>query len=295
MKNEDFEKTLKKYIEIINGRLAELLDGEYPKEIYESMRYSVFAGGKRLRPVLLLSSCEMFGGNLESAVDFACALEMIHTYSLIHDDLPAMDNDDFRRGMPTCHKKFGEALAILAGDALLNKAYEAMTDSIVSNMDMKFVGAMKCIADCSGTEGMVGGQVVDVLSEGKQIDLDTLMYIHKNKTAALITAPLKAGGIIGGCSERETELLEKVGCNVGIAFQIKDDILDVTSTIDVLGKPVFSDEKNDKMTYVTMYGIDKAEKDLEKLTKEALDIISGFAGNSDFLYEYIKRLITRIK
>lgn len=295
MKNEDFEKILKKYIEIVNRRLAELLDGVYPEEIYESMRYSVFAGGKRLRPVLLLSSCEMFGGNLESAIDFACALEMIHTYSLIHDDLPAMDNDDFRRGMPTCHKKFGEALAILTGDALLNKAYEVMTDSVVSNMDMKFVGAMKCIADCSGTEGMVGGQVVDVLSEGKQINLDTLMYIHKNKTAALITAPLKAGGIIGGCSEKETELLEKIGINVGIAFQIKDDILDVTSTIDVLGKPVFSDEKNDKMTYVTMYGIDNAEKDLEKLTKEALDIISGFDGNSDFLYEYIKRLITRIK
>jgi len=295
MSNEDFEKKLNTYIEIVENRLNKLLEVKHPNVIYESMRYSVFAGGKRLRPVLLLASCEMFGGSLEDAVDFACAIEMIHTYSLIHDDLPAMDNDDFRRGKPTCHKKFGENLAILAGDALLNKAYEVMAHSVVLRKDEKFARAMEYIAEYSGSCGMVGGQVIDVLSEGKKINSDTLLYIHKNKTAALITAPLKAGGIIGGCLDKEINLLEKVGYNVGVAFQIKDDILDITSTTDVLGKPVFSDEKNEKTTYVTMYGIEQAKQDLENFTNEALDIIKGFGEKREFLYKYIKSLITRIK
>jgi len=293
--NFDFEETLKKYIDSIDSRLDKLLEIKYPEKICEAMRYSIFAGGKRLRPVLLLAACEMFGKNKETAVNFACALEMIHTYSLIHDDLPAMDNDDFRRGKLTCHKKFGDAIAILAGDALLNKAYEVMTDAIISENNIRFAKAMKYISDASGVSGMVGGQVVDILSESQEISPDTLLYIHKNKTAALITAPLKAGGVIGGCSDDEILLLEKIGNNIGIAFQIKDDILDITSSIEVLGKPVLSDEKNNKITYVTMYGIEKSEKDIEALTNEALSIIEKFDKKGDFLYQYIKNLVVRVK
>ncbi len=295
MNKEIFEKELKQNIKTIDERLDSLLEIKYPKEIYEAMRYSIFAGGKRLRPVLLLASCQMFGGKTEDAIDFACAMEMIHTYSLIHDDLPAMDNDDFRRGNPTSHKQFGEALAILAGDALLNKAYEVLASAIVLGKSEKFSKAFKYIADCSGTCGMVGGQVVDVLSEGKKIDEKTLSYIDENKTAALITGAIKAGAVIGGALESDIELLEKVGHNVGIAFQIKDDILDVTSTTEVLGKPVFSDEKNDKVTYVSMFGIDKAQAELERLSNEALEIIEGFGEKGEFLFEYIKRLIVRVK
>lgn len=295
MDNIIFEKKLNQYIDYINSRLSEILSIEYPPKIYEAMRYSVFAGGKRLRPILAIMSCEMLGGNKEEIIDFACALEMIHTYSLIHDDLPAMDNDDFRRGAPTCHKKFDEATAILAGDALLNKAYEVMIDNVILKKEEKFQKAMKYISDAAGVKGMIGGQVIDVISEGKKIDSDTLLYIHKNKTAALITAPLKAGGIIGGMSDDEIKLMEKAGENIGIAFQIKDDILDVTSTTEVLGKPVFSDEKNDKITYVTMFGIEKAEKDLKILMDDALGIIDGFGEKSKFLYEYIKKLVSRIK
>ncbi len=295
MNKEIFEQELKQSISKIDERLDYLLEIKYPEQIYEAMRYSVFAGGKRLRPVLLLASCRMFGGKDEDAVDFACAMEMIHTYSLIHDDLPAMDNDDFRRGKPTCHKQFGEALAILAGDALLNKAYEVLATAVVSGKDEKFSKAFKFIADYSGSCGMVGGQVVDVLSEGKQINSETLLYIDENKTAALIKAALKAGAVIGNATEEELTLIEKVGQNVGIAFQIKDDILDVTSTTEVLGKPVFSDEKNEKVTHITMYGIDEAQKELERLTDEALEIIAGFGEKGEFLFEYIKKLVVRIK
>jgi len=295
MDNIIFENKLNQHIKYINNRLSELLYVKYPEKIYDAMRYSVFAGGKRLRPILTIETCEMAGGSKEDVIDFACALEMIHTYSLIHDDLPAMDNDDFRRGLPTCHKKFDEAVAILAGDALLNKAYEIMIEEIILKGGEKFQKAMKYIADAAGVGGMIGGQVIDVMSEGKKINSDTLLYIHENKTAALITAPLKVGGIIGGMSDDEIMLMEKVGRNVGVAFQIKDDILDVTSTTEVLGKPILSDEKNDKVTYVTLYGIEEAENALENLTNEALDIIDRFGLKGEFLYEYIKRLVTRVK
>ena len=292
-----FENKLNGYISIINKRLDELLEIKYPKEIYEAMRYSVFAGGKRLRPVLLLAFCEMFGGKTEDALDFACAIEMIHTYSLIHDDLPAMDNDDYRRGKLTCHKKFNEAIAILAGDALLNKAYEVMTNLVVTKKEEKFATAMKYIADSAGTCGMVGGQVVDVLSEDKEITSDILSYIHKNKTAELIIAPLKAGCVLGENDNiiEKIELVQSIGEKVGVAFQIKDDILDVKSTTEVIGKPVFSDSKNKKTTYVTMYGIEKSEEKLKKLTEEALCIIDKFGDKNEFVYEYIKKLVKRIK
>mgnify|MGYP003231271886 FL=1 len=290
-----FKEQMDKNIELINKRLDELLTGDYPEVIYEAMKYSMFAGGKRLRPVLLLETCRMFGGKDEDAIDFACALEMIHTYSLIHDDLPAMDDDDFRRGKLTCHKKFDEAIAILAGDALLNKAFEVMADNVVLKKEERFAKAMKFIADASGTRGMIGGQVVDVISEGKVIDAKTLTYIHEHKTAALITAPFKAGCAIGGGSDNDIENFDKVGLNVGISFQIKDDILDVTSSTEVLGKPILSDMKNNKITYVTMYGIETAERELTQRTNEAVSVIQKFGEKGRFLEYYIKSLDTRIK
>ena len=197
----------------------------------------------------------------------------------------------------TCHKKFNEAIAILAGDALLNKAYEVMTNLVVTKKEEKFATAMKYIADSAGTCGMVGGQVVDVLSEDKEITSDILSYIHKNKTAELIIAPLKAGCVLGENDNiiEKIELVQSIGEKVGVAFQIKDDILDVKSTTEELGKPVFSDSKNKKTTYVTMYGIEKSEEKLKKLTEEALCIIDKFGDKNEFVYEYIKKLVKRIK
>lgn len=282
------------YIEKINFKLNEYLKPVYPQEIYNAMSYSVNAGGKRLRPIILLAGCEALGGNIEKALPFACSIEMIHTYSLIHDDLPAIDNDDLRRGKPTCHKQFGEASAILAGDALLNLAYEIMSGEVLKTGDKSLVQAMSFIAKAAGTTGMIGGQVVDILSEGKKINADTLIYIHKNKTAALIKAALKAGAVIGGADEAQLDVFDLIGEKMGIAFQIKDDILDVTSSDEILGKPVFSDEKNKKATYVSLHGIDKAGDDYKRLTDESLELIIKAAGEDSFLYKYAKKLSMRI-
>ena len=282
-------------MDIINNALDAYLAPKYPEIIYDAMAYSVGAGGKRLRPILLIGACEAVGGSIEDALPFACAIEMIHTYSLIHDDLPAMDNDDLRRGKPTCHKKFDEGLAILAGDGLLTYAFQIMLNTLVSKNDMKYAYASEVIAKYSGMSGMLVGQVVDIKSEGKEIDNETLTYIHDNKTGGLIKASLLAGAIIGGASEDVINELAKVGYNIGMAFQIKDDILDITSTIDVLGKPVFSDEKNDKYTYVTIHGLEKAQEDCERFTKEAMSIIKGLGERGEFLYNYVEGLINRKK
>ncbi len=290
----DFQKELDKKIEMTDNTLKKYLSPRYPERLYEAMSYSVLAGGKRLRPVLMLSACEAVGGNMEDALPFACALEMIHTYSLIHDDLPAMDNDDFRRGKPTCHKVFGEGMAVLAGDGLLTYAFEIMLDTVCAKRDIKYANAAKYIAHNSGTCGMLVGQVVDVESEGVTIDDKTLMYIHDNKTGGLIKAALVAGAIIGGATEDEIGDFEKIGYNIGIAFQIKDDILDVTSTFDVLGKPVFSDEKNNKSTYVTLHGIDNAQEDYKTLSEGAVKMIEKFGGRSEFLKKYADMLVNRI-
>lgn len=290
-----FEENLQNKIDLVNSELEKYLVPQYPERIYEAMGYSVFAGGKRLRPVLLLSACEAVGGNIENALPFACALEMIHTYSLIHDDLPAMDNDDFRRGKPTCHKQFDEAIAILAGDCLLNYAYEIMLEAVYKNFDRKYAKAAKIIAQYSGTQGMLVGQVVDVESENKKIDDKTLMYIHDNKTGGLIKAALMAGAIIGGANDDQISSFEKIGYNMGMAFQIKDDILDVTSTQEVLGKPIFSDEKNNKITYVTLHGLKTAEEDYLTLSKGAVKLIGDFGDKAEFLREYAEKLIYRDK
>ena len=287
--NNDLEK---KYIDTLMKRMNEILKPKKPEIIFEAMAYSVNAGGKRVRPILLLEACRNECGDFEKAIDHACAMEMIHTYSLIHDDLPAMDNDDLRRGMPTCHKKFGEAEAILAGDGLLNTAFEIMSDK--ASKELVYAKAMSVIAHRAGTGGMIGGQVLDVISEGKKISPEDLEFIHTNKTAALISASLEAGAIIGGADEKRVELYKNLGKCVGIAFQIKDDILDVTSTETVLGKPILSDEKNEKVTYVSMYSLEKANEDYKMLSDKSLEIAEQLSGKESFLYEYLKKLVDRI-
>lgn len=266
---------------------------EYPSIIFEAMRYSVFAGGKRLRPVLLLSACETLGGDTEKAIPFACAIEMIHSYSLIHDDLPAIDNDDYRRGMLTNHKKFGEDIAILAGDGLLHHAFEIMSDACVKYCSEKTVKAMQAIAHGAGVFGMLSGQVADVISEGKQIDEKTMYFIHKNKTAAMLQGALKAGTLLAGGTEQQIKLMEQAGEKIGVAFQIADDILDVTSTFQELGKPVHSDEKNEKNTFVTMYGIEASQKMVQTLSEEAIAIFQTFGEKADFLIELTQYLMKR--
>ena len=205
-----------------------------------------------------------------------------------------MDNDDYRRGKLTCHKAFNEGLAILAGDGLLTYAFDVMLSDALKKRDFKYVYATKTIAKLSGMNGMLVGQVVDVESEGKKIDADTLLYIHDNKTAGLIKAALLAGAAIGGADEDSLKNLEKIGYNIGVAFQIKDDILDVTSTTEILGKPVLSDKKNDKVTYVSLYGLEKSQKDFELLSEEAIELLKKI-DNSEFLVEYVNKLINRIK
>ncbi len=288
------KELLNKRIDIINSELKKYLSPVYPEIIYEAMGYSVFAGGKRMRPLLLLGACEAVGGNVDDALPFACAIEMIHTYTLIHDDLPAMDNDDYRRGKLTCHKKYSEDIAILAGDGLLNLAFEIMLETAASKKDFRYVDAALTIGNLCGVKGTVGGQTADLLSENKKADEKTLMYIHDKKTAALIQAALKAGAIIGGGSEEDIGRLEAIGYDMGIAFQIKDDILDITSTTEILGKPVGSDYKNNKTTYVSVFGMEKAQKDYEMLSERAARGLKDFSDNSSFLYEYSKLLTARI-
>ena len=269
------------------------LEKEYPSIIFEAMRYSVFAGGKRLRPVLLFSACEALDGDIKKAIPFACAIEMIHSYSLIHDDLPAMDNDDYRRGMLTSHKKFGEAIAILAGDGLLHHAFEIMSDACVKYCSNETVKAMQAIAHGAGVFGMLSGQVTDVISEGKQINENTMYFIHKNKTAAMLQGALKAGTLLAGGTEQQVKMMEQAGEKIGVAFQIADDILDVTSTFQELGKPVHSDEKNEKNTFVTMYGIEASQKMVETLSEEAITIFQKFGKKADFLIELTQYLMKR--
>jgi len=279
----------------VDTKLDEYLPNEsqYPEIIFKSMRYSIFAGGKRLRPIMLMAANRMFGGSDDIAAPYACALEMIHTYSLIHDDLPAIDNDNFRRGRLTNHKAFGENIAILAGDALLTHAFEVMSETVCKSGDIKGAFAMNAIAHGSGINGMVAGQVVDVISDGKNLNKETLDFIHLNKTGAMIQGAFKAGALLAGASEPSVKLLDEAARKIGIAFQIQDDILDVTSTQEELGKPLFSDEKNEKTTYVTLYGVDKSTEFVKQLSHEAMDILQGFGTRCNFLEELTRYLIDR--
>lgn len=269
---------------------------EYQKTIVDAMSYSVLAGGKRLRPMLMEASYQMFGGEGEELDAFMAAIEMIHTYSLVHDDLPAMDNDLYRRGKKTTHAVYGEAMGVLAGDALLNFAFETVADAMVRSAgDMRVAKAFAVLAKKAGIYGMIGGQVVDVESEkkGQQIDRDCLDFIYRLKTGALIEASLMIGAILAGASEEEVSLMEEAGTKLGLAFQIQDDILDVTSSLEVLGKPIGSDARNEKATYVAFEGLEKAGAEVERLSREAVAILDGFKREHTFLRELFMNLIHR--
>ena len=271
----------------------------FQKTILEAMNYSILAGGKRLRPMIMEETYHMFGGTSRVIEPFMAAIEMIHTYSLVHDDLPAMDNDEYRRGKKTTHAVYGEAMGILAGDALLNYAFETATLAFEIEPGNPAVGcALRKLAVKSGIYGMVGGQVVDVESEKKPdetIPREKLNFIYHLKTGALMEAAMSVGAILAGASEEEAARLEEVAARVGLAFQIQDDILDVTSTLEVLGKPIGSDEKNNKATYVTFEGIEKSKEDVKKLSEEAVEALSSFQKKDEFLQELFIYLIQRNK
>ena len=263
----------------------------------EAMEYKLMAGGKRLRPKLMKETYEMFGGNSNIVEPFMAALEMIHTYSLVHDDLPAMDNDDYRRGRKTTHVVYGEAMGILTGDALLNYAFEtaASAFSMYPEKSLELGKAMQVLAGKAGVYGMIGGQVVDVMSEGKAIPKEVLDFIHELKTAALIECAMMIGAILAGASEDDVKKMECIAKNVGLAFQIQDDILDVTSTAEVLGKPVLSDEKNEKTTYVTLVGLEQAKYFVETISNEAIAMLHSLDVENEFLEKLLKELIHREK
>ena len=259
------------------------------RRLFDAMRYSVSAGGKRIRPVLFLAVGDMLGGERRELLPFACALELIHTYSLIHDDLPAMDNDDYRRGRPTSHKVYGEAMAILAGDALLNRAYELLFKAVCdveggqAEKRARGVLAARCMADAAGAFGMVGGQVMDMESEGCRIGMDLLDRMHSHKTGALIRAAVTAPAILCGADPELKGMLAGYADKLGVAFQIRDDLLDVQGTGSELGKPVGSDERNGKTTYVTLLGVDGARNALSDMKREALASLSHFGDQACFL------------
>lgn len=266
------------------------------KIIFKAMNYSLMAGGKRLRPMLVLETLKLLDGDEEEAYPFMAAIEMIHTYSLVHDDLPAMDNDMYRRGRKTTHAEFGEDMGILAGDGLLNMAYEVMSKAILkSNHPQRAALAMNVLAYKAGVYGMIGGQTVDVINENKEKDIETINFIHKLKTAALIEAAMMVGAILAGANEEQIQTVEDIATNVGIAFQIQDDILDVTGTMEELGKPVLSDEKNNKTTYVTLKGIDECKQLVSDYSQKAVSLLESLGGDSEFLKNLIIKLINRVK
>lgn len=285
------------YIELIEARLEESIPEYHPycSKIKEAMAYSLMAGGKRLRPVLALATAGIFDCPVSEVIDFGCSLEMIHTYSLIHDDLPAMDNDDYRRGKLTNHKVFGEAMAILAGDALLNLAYENMLKATISAPSDGKLKAMALIARYAGAHGMIGGQVIDLDSEGKRVDEDTLKTMHRLKTGALIKAPVEAAAIIAGAGENELELLSGYAANLGLAFQIKDDILDVEGSLEDMGKAPGNDQRCEKSTYVTLYGLDQSKKLLREVTDNGVAYLEVFGEKAMFLRELALSLVNRDK
>lgn len=297
--NWELEK--KEKLVAIEGIIKKYLPKEegYQKIVMEAMNYSVEAGGKRLRPMLMQEVYRLFGGKEDIIQPFMAAIEMIHTYSLVHDDLPAMDNDIYRRGRETTHIRYNEGIAILAGDGLLNYAFETTGKAFeMEPFNPLTAKALKILAAKAGIYGMIGGQTADIQAENMQKDEITeelLLFIHKNKTAALIESSMMIGAVLAGASDEEIDIIERVGNNVGIAFQIQDDILDVTGSLEVLGKMTGSDEKNSKVTYVTLRGLDKAKEDVEKLSGEALKLLQSLKVENEFLNKLIKELITREK
>lgn len=297
----DADMDLKSYLrekrELIDHALDRFLPREedYPEKLHTAMRYSLFAGGKRLRPILTLAGCEAVGGVLENALPVACAAEMIHTYSLIHDDLPAMDNDDMRRGVATSHKVFGEAMAILAGDALLTHAFHVISDPLSPVKEGKKLQMVREIAAAAGSMGMVGGQAVDILSEGKEsMELPMLDYIHTHKTGALICTAVRVGAIAGDADEPRMQDLTEYGKKIGLAFQITDDLLDLLGDERKLGKPVGSDLKKGKKTYPAVYGIRESQGRARELMESALNSLSRFDHRADPLREIARYMVERV-
>ena len=284
----NFKETLEKK----TAKIEELIKAYLPEEkgfqsvIMEAMNYSVLAGGKRLRPMLMQETYRMFGGEGEIVKPFMAAMEMIHTYSLVHDDLPAMDNDQYRRGKKTTWAVYGEDLGILAGDGLLNFAFE--TASLAFSMpeaDGRAGRAMQILAKKAGIYGMIGGQVVDVQAAGKPLDKERLDFIYELKTGALIESSMMIGAVLAGASEDEVEQVRRAALDIGLAFQIQDDILDVTSTLEVLGKPIHSDDRNEKTTYVTLKGLEQAKADVEKISRRAMETMRALPYENPFLLE----------
>ena len=287
-KVQDIERVLGEYLPEQTG---------YQKLIMEAMEYSVMAGGKRLRPMLMKETYELFGGIEKIIEPFMAAIEMIHTYSLVHDDLPAMDDDDYRRGRKTTHVVYGEAMGILAGDALLNFAFEtaAKAFAMAPEKSLEIGKALQILSGKAGIYGMIGGQVVDVESAGKSISKVVLDFIYELKTSALIESSMMIGAVLAGADDVAVKKIETIAKNVGIAFQIQDDILDVTSSTEVLGKPVLSDEKNEKTTYVTLVGVEQAKKYVEQISNEAIELLGEFEMKNPFLEELLRELIHREK
>lgn len=293
----NFGEIQKTKIRQIEDILQEYLPRQrgYQKVIMEAMAYSLLAGGKRLRPMMMKETFDLFQGRSKAIRPFMAAIEMIHTYSLVHDDLPAMDNDDYRRGRRTTHVVYGEDLGILAGDALLNYAFETAFKAFVTEPeDSLLIGrALGVLSEKAGIYGMIGGQVIDVKNTGHDVKKEVLDTIYELKTSALIEASMMIGAILGGASEEEVKVTEQIARNVGVAFQIQDDILDVTSTREVLGKPVHSDEKNEKTTYVTLLGIENAAQIVRERSEKAIGLLQGLPGENEFLEELLVQLIHR--
>ena len=299
MKNPDY----KRYLELVEMHMVDILPDVDPKSLtlYESMKYSLVAGGKRLRPCLLMGACEFAGGELQAALPYACAIEYVHTYSLIHDDLPCMDDDEYRRGRKTTWVVYGEGMAILAGDALLNYAYETALKAFDACKDARETGsvisAMKLLAANAGIYGMVGGQCADLEAEKKPEETgeEGLTYIHKHKTACMIESGFQIGAILAGAPKEDVDKLGKIAENIGIAFQIQDDILDVIGDSEELGKPVGSDSENGKSTYVSLLGIEKCRELVDELTEKAIKALDVFENDASSLREFALELAQRRK
>lgn len=266
--------------------------GTYNKVLYDSMSYSLNIGGKRIRPILMMMAYDMYKGNSEDILPMASAIEMIHTYSLIHDDLPSMDNDELRRGKPTNHTVFGEAIAILAGDGLLNEAMNVMIDYSLSH-GKEALMALKIISNAAGGDGMIGGQIVDISSEGRDISVEELNYMHRKKTGALIKAAILSGAVLGNAPKNDIEILGEFGEKLGLAFQIKDDILDVIGDEKKLGKRTHMDKEADKNNYISFYGLEKCEEMCKQLTEECLTLLKNLSEDGSKIMEMTKLLLNR--
>ena len=297
--NSNFAEMQKRKVQQIEDILQEYLPKQKggQKLIMEAMGYSLMAGGKRLRPMLMKEVYELFRGTSRAIYPFMAAIEMIHTYSLVHDDLPAMDNDEYRRGRKTTHVVYGEDMGILAGDALLNFAFETAFKAFVMEPEESLLigRALTVLGGKAGIYGMIGGQVIDVKETGHAVEKEVLDTIYELKTSALIESAMMIGAILGGASEEEVKTVEQIAKHVGIAFQIQDDILDVTGTEEVLGKPIHSDEKNEKTTYVTLFGTDKAAEIVKERSEEAIRLLEGLPGENTYLKELLTKLIYREK